>query len=137
MLIHFANGAWRDWPEYHGKLARRVWVDGKASHDALGSFTAHIAKPDNLLVQGLKDFQIVDELYCSQVGELPVDPLITATSKVTGKEEPLVFTYTEGKGRVFQSLMGHGAESIRAPSHSEFLRRAVAWCANREVLPNL
>lgn len=135
MLIHFANGAWRDWSDYFGRLARRVWVDGKASHDPLGTFTAHIAKLDNRLVEGLKDFAVTDELYCSQVGDLPVDPLITAKSTITDKDEPLVFTYSEGKGRVFQSLMGHGAESIRAPEHSEFLRRAVAWCANREVLP--
>ena len=135
MLIHFANGAWRDWPEYHGKLARRVWEDGKANHDALGQFTAHIVRPQNRLVSGLRDFTISDELYCSQVGDLPVDPIVTAHSKVTDRDEPLVFTYSEGKGRVFQSLLGHGAESIRTSSYSELLRRAVAWTANREILP--
>lgn len=134
-LIHFANGAWRDWPDYYGRLSRRIWVDGKSSHDAYGPFKAHITKPDHLLTQGLTDFDTTDELYCNQQGELPVDPLVTAHSKVSGKDEPLAFVYTEGKGRIFQTLMGHDANALRTPAHAELIRRACAWAARREVLP--
>jgi quinoprotein glucose dehydrogenase len=83
----------------------------------------------------LKDFDTVDELYCSQVGEQPVEPFLVAKSKITGKEEPLAYTYMVGKGRIFQLLLGHGVDSIRTPSVTEVLRRSVAWCGNREVLP--
>src|SRR5581483_6989364 len=43
--------------------------------------------------------------------------------------------YEEGTGRIFQSLLGHDAASIRTPAVSEIYRRAAAWVARREVLP--
>jgi len=135
MLIHFANGAWRDWPEYFGRMARRVWVDGKANHDAFGPFHVTVADRNTRFTAGLPDFDTTDELYCSQVGDLPVSPLLIANSKTTGRDEPLAFAYSEGKGRVFQTLLGHSVEGLTAPVHAELLRRAAAWCANREILP--
>lgn len=136
VLVHFANGAWRDWPDYFGGLARRVWVDGKANHDAYGPLTVRVARPEHRLARGLPaEFVTTDELYCSQVGEKPVDPLLTARSKVTGRDEPLAFVYAEGKGRVFQTLLGHDAQAIRNPVHAELIQRASAWTAGREVLP--
>jgi type 1 glutamine amidotransferase len=134
-LLHFANGAWRDWPAYSGGLSRRVWVDGKANHDAYGPFTVRVAKPEHPLVKGIADFATTDELYCSQVGLDPVDPLLTARSKVTGKDEPLAYVYNDGKGRVFQTLLGHDAGAVRTPAHAEVIRRAIAWVARREILP--
>ncbi len=135
LIIHFANGAWRDWPDYYGRLARRVWVDDKSGHDAYGPFTAHITHSDNLLTQGIADFGTTDELYFHQQGDLPIDPLVTAKAKTTGQEEPLAFAYTEGQGRIFQTLMGHDANALRTPAHAEIIRRAAAWAAKREVLP--
>ena len=135
LIIHFANGAWRDWPDDYGRLARRIWVDNKSGHDAYGPFTAHITHPDNLLTQGIADFGTTDELYFHQQGDLPIDPLVTAKAKTTGQEEPLAFAYTEGQGRIFQTLMGHDANALRTPAHAEIIRRAAAWAAKREVLP--
>jgi type 1 glutamine amidotransferase len=136
-IVHFANGAWSDWPEYFGGLARRVWIDDKSSHDAYGSFRVRIVDPDHRLTAGLQDFDTVDELYCNQQGELPVDPLLTARSVITGRDEPMAFVYPEGRGRIFQTLLGHDAQAIRTPAHAELIRRAVAWTANREIHPQL
>ncbi len=134
-VIHFANGAWRDWPEYFGGLARRVWIDGKSNHDAYGPFRVHVTSTEPLLTRGLPDFDTMDELYCSQQGGLPVDPLLTAHSRTTNRDEPLAFVYPEGKGRIFQTLLGHGVEGLVVPAHAELLRRATAWVARRELLP--
>ena len=134
-LLHFANGAWRDWPAYSGGLSRRVWIDGKANHDAYGRFSVRVAKPDHPLVRGISDFSTTDELYCSQVGRDPVDPLLTARSALTGKDEPLAYVYSDGKGRVFQTLLGHDAGAVRTPGHAEVIRRAIAWVSKREILP--
>ncbi|MCS6777242.1 MAG: ThuA domain-containing protein [Chloroherpetonaceae bacterium] len=135
VLIHFANGAWQDWPEYAGRLARRVWRDPISQHDPYGTFRVRVADTEHLLTRGLSDFDITDELYCRQQGALPVAPLLTAHSRVTGQEEPLAFVYTEGRGRIFQTLLGHDASALRTPVHAELIRRACAWVARREVLP--
>lgn len=134
LLVHFANGAWSDWPDYRA-LCRRRWVDGPSGHDPYGTFRVSPVLPDHLLTIGLDPFETRDELYFGQQGDLPAAPILTARSKVTGRDEPLAFTYTEGRGRVFQCLLGHAAESIRTPAVAEILRRAAAWAAHREVLP--
>jgi type 1 glutamine amidotransferase len=87
-----------------------------------------------LLTAGIPDFDTKDELYYDQQGDQPIEPLITAKSKITNRDEPLAYIYKEGKGRIFQTFLGHAAESIRMPGNAEMIRRAVAWVANREVL---
>ena len=134
IVVHFANGAWRDWPEYR-RLSRRMWIDPISAHDAYGPFRVNIPHPHHLLTRGLQPFDTTDELYYHQVGADPIDPLLTARSKNTGHDEPLAFTYMAGKGRVFQLLLGHDAAALRNPPVAEVLRRAAAWVADREVLP--
>ncbi len=133
MIIHFANGAFHaslpkaeasDWPEYR-KICRRVW-DHKAgsAHDTYGSFSVSVANPSHELTSGLSDFDTIDELYYGQVGEAPIDPLLTAKSKDTGNDEPLAWTYLYGKGKVFQTVLGHDLASFRAEEFRELIRRA-------------
>jgi type 1 glutamine amidotransferase len=142
MLIHFANGAFHfslpkagdaDWPEYR-KIVRRVWDHhGGSGHDAFGKFTVNITDLKHPITAGLKSFEVVDELYYKQAGEEPIEPLITARSKVTGRAEPLAWTYEYKKARVFQTLLGHSEKTYDSPEVCEMLRRAAAWCAEREV----
>lgn len=133
VLVHFANGAFRDWPEYR-QLSRRVWVDNKSGHDAYGRFRVDIAKPDHPLTQGMKPYETTDELYFAQQGEAPIDPLVTAKSKVTGKDEPMAYLYGYGDGWVFQTLLGHDAASIRSPGTADLIRRGVAYVARRQPI---
>ncbi len=139
IIIHFANGAWHhslpgagesDWPGYR-KICRRVWDhDSTSSHDPHGKFTVHIADTRHYITRGLNDFTTRDELYYNQIGDEPVgDPLITAHSKNTGREEPLAWAYRYGKGRVFLTLLGHDGASFEASEVQEMLRRGAEWVA--------
>ncbi|HND52762.1 MAG TPA: ThuA domain-containing protein, partial [Pirellulaceae bacterium] len=144
VLVHFANGAWNfslpmagesDWPEYR-KIVRRVWNhhgmgDAKSGHDAFGKFSVKPTALVSPITAGLQPFEVTDELYFRQDGPEPVEPLITAKSKVTDRDEPLAWTYSYGKGRVFQTLLGHSEKTYDTFEPREMLRRAVAWCANR------
>lgn len=130
-VIHFANGAWLDWPDYR-RLARRVWIEGTSSHDAHGPFQVRITDAAHPITRGMPDFGTTDELYCRQVGDLPIRVLATAHSKVSDRDEPMAFVYEEGKGRVFQTVLGHDAAAIRAPGPAELIRRGAAWAAGEE-----
>ncbi len=146
ILIHFADGAYHfslpdagasDWPEYRN-IARRVWnhqgdETTRSGHDAFGRFTVEVTSIDHPITRGLKAFRIEDELYYRQHGEAPIEPLLGARSKVTGNEEPLAWTYNYGKGRIFQTLLGHSERTYAPFETREILRRAVAWCAGRTV----
>ena len=148
VVIHFANGAFHfslpeagdsDWPEYR-KIVRRVWDHSgkggpKSGHDTFGKFTVNVTKVKHSITDGLMDFEVTDELYYNQSGTEPLEPLITGRSKDTKRDEPLAWVGTYGKGRVFQTLLGHSEKTYEAFEVREMLRRAAAWCAGREVRP--
>lgn len=146
ILVHFSNGAFHfslpkaeqsDWPEYR-KIVRRVWNhhgkgDAKSGHDAFGKFEVRITDDTHPLTHNLKNFPVTDELYFRQEGTEPVEPLISAISKVTHQNEPLAWTYHYGKGRIFQTLLGHSEKTYDSFEACEILRRATAWAANRPI----
>jgi len=147
VVIHFANGAFHfslpqakegDWPEYR-RIVRRVWNhqrrDGKpaSGHDAFGKFLVLPTRTKHAITAGLGRFEIEDELYFRQDGDEAIEPLIQGESKVTKQFEPLAWTYTYGKGRVFQTLLGHSEKTYDAFEAREMLRRACAWVARQPV----
>ena len=143
-VIHFANGAFHsslpdagqsDWPEYR-KIVRRVWdhAKGKSAHDPYGKFTVKITG-QHAITEGMSEFETTDELYYRQQGDEPIDVLVTAKSRDTGKDEPLAWVYQYGKARVFQTVLGHSAESLRGEGPAQLIRRACAWAAHRENPP--
>jgi type 1 glutamine amidotransferase/mono/diheme cytochrome c family protein len=145
IIVHFANGAFHfslpkagdsDWPEYR-KICRRVWdhTPNKSGHDAYGKFVVDIANGDHFITKGMEPFETIDELYFRQQGDEPIEVLLTAKSKVTGRDEPMAFVYEYGKGRVMQTVLGHAAESLRVPSVAQLLRRSALWVAQRDDTP--
>ncbi len=141
-VVHFANGAFNytlpnkesDWKEYRTRIVRRAWMhDGPSGHDPYGPFHVDITAVKHPVTAGLQPFDTVDELYFKQGGDQPIVPLVTAHSKVTGQDEPLAWAYTYGKGRIFQTLLGHDEQGIRAAG--ALIRRGAVWTARRDPLP--
>ena len=141
-VIHFANGSFTDtlpnkqsdWAEYRTKIVRRVWVhgDGRSGHDAYGAFRVDLTDVKHPIIVGLKPFQTFDELYFRQEGELPIEALATARSKVTGDEEPMAWAYHYGNGRVFQTVLGHSDKSIRLAG--SLIRRGSVWASGHDQI---
>ncbi len=144
MFIHFANGAFHfslpgaeasDWPEFR-RFCRRVWDHTAGSaHDQHGSFQVQVTDTVHQLTDGIQSFEITDELYYNQAGNDPVNVLLTARSKDTGKEEPLAWVYeldspTGEKSRVFQTVLGHDSVSFSAMEFQEILSRSAIWLSN-------
>ncbi len=143
-IVHFANGAFNptipakesDWEEYRTKIVRRVWMHPESGHDDFGPFRVDITPVKHPITEGLAPFETTDELYFKQVGTLPIEPLATARSKKTGKDEPMAFAYEHGKARVFQTVLGHSDVSIRKAGG--LIRRGTLWAARQDppkVLP--
>src|SRR5262249_28916633 len=43
--------------------------------------------------------------------------------------------YQQGKGRIFQTVLGHDAAAIRNRGAAELIRRGCAWAAGKELKP--
>lgn len=161
-VIHFANGAFNltlpnnkdsDWPEYRTNIVRRAWMagEGRSGHDNYGPFRVEITDAMHPITGGrtaesdgiraftgaapstrLSAFDTVDELYFHQEGPAPIDPLAAARSKVTGQLAPMAWAYSYGKGRIFQTVLGHADESVRKAA--ALIRRGSVWVAGRSQI---
>ncbi|RMF95611.1 MAG: ThuA domain-containing protein [Planctomycetota bacterium] len=126
VLVHFACGAFQEWPEFE-RLAGRVWDPKLRGHDPHGPFTVHIVDHAHPITHAMEDFETVDELYTCLAGKTPIRVLANATSKVEGKAYPMAFVLEYGKGRVFHSPLGHDVKALSVPEVAALFRRGTAW----------
>ena len=128
MLVHFACGAWQDWPEFQ-KIAGRVWDPKLRGHDPHGAFQVEIADPNHPITRGMQGFETTDELYTCLTGETSVHTIARARSKVDGLDYTMAFVLDYGKGRVFHTVLGHDVRAITNSAVPELMRRGCAWAA--------
>jgi len=131
VLVHFACGAFQEWPEFV-ELAGRVWDPKLRGHDPRGKFTVKISDPKHPAMKGMTDFEIVDELYTCLTGKTPIKVLAKAQSKVDGKDYPMAFVLNYGKGRVYHNVLGHDVKALSNPHAGRLFRNACAWTAGLE-----
>lgn len=131
VLIHFACGAFRDWPEFRN-IAGRVWDPKLRGHDPHGKFTVLIADPEHPITRGMKPFETIDELYTCLAGDKEIHVVAKAISKVDQKEYPMAFVNRYGQGRVFHCVLGHDVPALSVPAVQELYRRGTAWAAGLE-----
>jgi len=135
VLVHFACGAWQDWPGFV-TIAGRVWDPQRRAHDPRGPFTVRIVDADHPVTRGLPaSFETFDELYTCLAGETPVRVLAEATSKVDHKDYPMAFVLTVGKGRVFHCVLGHDVKALTPPPVQALYRRGTAWAVGLKPNP--
>jgi type 1 glutamine amidotransferase len=130
VVLHFSCGAFSTWPGY-ADLAGRVW-DRKTTHDPRGPYQVKIIDHEHPITRGLADFQADDELYFCLTGDKKMDVLATAHSKVTGKDHPMALAMSYGKGRVFNTPLGHDGKAVAMPGVAKLLQRGVLWAAGKE-----
>jgi type 1 glutamine amidotransferase len=133
VLVHFACGAWLEWPGFV-TLAGRVWDPKLPGHDPRGPFTVTVVRPDHPIMRGLSSFTTDDELYTCLSGTPPIEVLAQATSKVDRKAHPMAFVHQVGQGRVFHSPLGHDVKAFNAAT-LELFRRSTAWAAGLPPTP--
>jgi type 1 glutamine amidotransferase len=139
--IHGADNAAPDWlPEWRemlgGVFSHVGLPDGKVRK---GSYTVAIADTSSPITRGLRDFPLQDELYYN-IQMLPgVQPLATVT--YDGKDWPVAWTRTFGKGRVFHLALGHRDfgpgkdDPARNPNLGRLIVQGVEWVARGDTRP--
>jgi type 1 glutamine amidotransferase len=147
-VIHAANNAFADWPEYR-ELVGDCWVQGRTGHGAFHAFDLEVVDRAHPITAGLGEITAhPDELYHDLVRTSGTNHRVLATafsskeSGGTGEDEPMILVGSYGAGRVFHTPLGHvwpGNPAQRAshddPQFQRLVARGVEWAATGEVAP--
>jgi len=157
-IVHAANNSFGNWDEYRqmvgmgwygAKTGDRLLLDDKGErviipkgqgdgpgHRYTGKFTVTIRDDKHPITKGmpLEWAHNNDELYDNMRGPIEnVQLLATAFSKGTKAHEPMIWTVTYGKGRVFHTPMGHDVNAMRCVGFQTTLTRGTEWAATGNV----
>ncbi|MFF0869498.1 ThuA domain-containing protein [Nonomuraea sp. NPDC003560] len=114
---------WQGWPRVLGGS----WNWPKSHHPPLGWTGVRVHGAAHPIVAGLRDFDLVDEVY-SDLDVLPdVRPLASAHG------QPLVWARPVRRGRVVYDALGHDTRSYDNEIHRTLLQRAASWLLKRPV----
>ena len=158
VIIHAANNSFGKWDEYRQMVGMgwygantgdRMLLDDKGErviipkgqgdgpgHRYTGKFTVTIRDDKHPITKGmpLEWAHNNDELYDNMRGPIEnVQLLATAFSKGTKAHEPMIWTVTYGKGRVFHTPMGHDVNAMRCVGFQATLLRGTEWAATGNV----
>jgi len=138
VVIHAANNAFTDWPEYVA-LIGGIWT-GQSGHGRQHQFTVRIVDRNHSITRGMADFvHNEDELYHRLEMQPNLHLLATAFSAEdtggTGRDEPVVWTVDFQGGRCFHCVLGHNAEAMQGAGFAALVQRGAEWAATGQVVP--
>ena len=109
-----------------GSLKYDKLLGGKYSgHSDEGKSKVRIINSDHPITAGMKDFEIVDEIY-----KLDYEPntfRVLIEGEVQGVVYPICWVKEYGKGKVTFLSLGHGEQAFKNENFQELVIRMVKW----------
>lgn len=158
VIVHAANNSFGGWNEYrkmvgmgwYGKnTGERLYLDdqGKSiklpvnegdgpGHRYTGPFKVILRDAEHPVTKGMPAewMHDRDELYDNMRGPIEnIHLLASAYSKGTMKHEPMIWTISYGKGRVFHTPMGHDVQAMKCVGFAATVQRGTEWAATGKV----
>jgi len=135
IFLHHSLVSYQNWPEFIKLVGGQyhtqpVLVNGdtlKASYEHDTDIAVKVEDKKHPITHGLKDFEIVDEVY-GGVEILPsVKPLLSTTHPKSMHYLAWVNHY--GNSDVIYIQLGHGPSAFSNPNYRTLIRQALEWSA--------
>lgn len=129
VLIHAACIADKE-PE---KLAERIGLAAQPGRTGYlhTPFTLNFSNTNHSFGLGRKDLPLLDEPYWPMIGDTNLVETL-ATTRIEKVDQPMIWTYQRGPGKVFVSIPGHYTWTLEDPVFEEILVQAIGWVASRD-----
>jgi putative heme-binding domain-containing protein len=130
VYLHYAVDGHRAVDE----LARSIGLAwrGGAARFRHGALELTLSGEKSPITRGLSRLKLIDESYWRLAGD-PDGVNVLATAVEEGKAQPLVWTRTRGKGRVFVSIPGHYNWTFDDPLFRLLVLRGLCWAAGEDA----
>lgn len=125
LAMHAACICFDDWPGWPRVLGA-TWNWERSFHPPVGWTTVRI-RGGHPVVDGLRDFDVVDEIY----SDLDMLPGVTPLADAEG--QPMVWARPVRRGRLVYDALGHDVRSYDSPVHRELIQRAAMWLLERPI----
>jgi type 1 glutamine amidotransferase len=129
---------WKGWSDMLGV----TWAAKDISHAPRHAFAVKLQGNDPVTGGMTHEFTVNDELYHKMSHRPGIRVIATGFDDPaiggTGKDEPVAWTNTYGKGRVFHCTLGHDTNALYSPAVAALIARSAEWAATGDVtLPPL
>jgi putative heme-binding domain-containing protein len=114
------------------ELAERIGLAWRDGHSKFRHGPLDLELHPHPLASGLDRLHFIDESYWQLVGDPQrIDLLASAVEE--GASRPLLWTRTQGRGRVFVSIPGHYTWTFDDPLFRVLILRGICWVAGQPM----
>ena len=136
VVYHASDNAFSGWDEYD-KLVGGAWRSKGTSfpergtfHPPYGPFEVAVVDSAHPITAGVGEkFSATDEMYTNL--KLQDNIHVLAQASYQGKPQPMLFVSDYGKGRMFQTALGHDVKAMKNPKFTETLILGSRWAARQ------
>ena len=136
VTFHSSTSAFYKWPEFQ-EISSGAWIMDTTSHGKPSETRVEISNNEHPVTQGMKGFEIFDELWINASKNNKFEVLGTATNDElikNGKEKQSAIMVTEyGKGRIFHTILGHDVKAMESAGFQTLMLRGTEWAATGKV----